>query len=228
MYSLQRTVAPAVEPLTLALVKSQCRLDTADTSQDALLLIYIQAAREFVEQQTGRSVITQTWKLTRDRFPGSSLLNVISPVVSSPLADGWNVFGTVNQAYRIPLPRGPVLAVEVVNYFDPLNGLQAVDPATYVVVLGDTPCIAPVFGSCWPCPAWRPDAVQITYSAGYGPTAAAVPATLQLAMLLLVGHWNENREATQAALQGNGPMPLPLGIDAMLADYTDLTMSYEV
>ena len=61
------TVAPATEPVTLDEVKAHLRLDTDE--DDALLGVMATAARQLVEQITGRALITQTWLTTLDAWP---------------------------------------------------------------------------------------------------------------------------------------------------------------
>jgi uncharacterized phiE125 gp8 family phage protein len=56
----------------------------------------------------------------------------------------------------------------------------------------------------------------VRFTAGYGDTASDVPQTIRQAILLAVGHWYENREATVAV--GN-VRELPLGIEALLWPY---------
>lgn len=55
----------------------------------------------------------------------------------------------------------------------------------------------------------------ITFIAGYG-APADVPAAIRQAMLLLIGHWYENREAVSL---GASPSALPMAVDALLALY---------
>lgn len=52
---------------------------------------------------------------------------------------------------------------------------------------------------------------EIVYVAGYG-NAAAVPYNFKAAILLLVGHWFENREAVVLATQ---PAKLPLAVESL-------------
>jgi len=49
-------------PVTIAEVKSHLRLGS-DTSQDTMIQTYIDAAIDFVENRTGRKLMTQTWSL---------------------------------------------------------------------------------------------------------------------------------------------------------------------
>ncbi len=63
-------------------------------------------------------------------------------------------------------------------------------------------------------------AVAITFKAGYetkpGPPATStVPDPLKVAILLLVGHWYQHREAVSAA----GMAPLPFAVEALVAPY---------
>lgn len=76
--------------------------------------------------------------------------------------------------------------------------------------------IRPASGESWPSRDVRSDAVQVTFVAG----EATLPPPLRAAMLLLIGHWYENRQASTAA---GGTMPLPLGVDALLTPYRKVT-----
>ncbi|KQZ94195.1 hypothetical protein ASD64_04810 [Mesorhizobium sp. Root157] len=79
--TLIRTVAPTVEPVTLAEVKAHLRLDHA--SEDDLLNGLIRAAREEVERATGLALIDQNWRLVLDAWPANGSVAVaIHPVRS--------------------------------------------------------------------------------------------------------------------------------------------------
>src|SRR5690606_7732666 len=63
-------------------------------------------------------------------------------------------------------------------------------------------------------------AVAITCKAGYAnddgpPVRSTVPDPLKVAILLLVGHWYQHREAVSAA----GMAPLPFAVEALIAPY---------
>lgn len=96
------TVAPSVEPITVEdIAKVNLKLD--GTTDDILLNIWIQAAREMVEERTGRSLVTQTRKIELDYFPSS---------------------GEVELLY------GPVQSI-VITYYDDNNALQTLSSAEY-------------------------------------------------------------------------------------------------
>ncbi len=69
------------------------------------------------------------------------------------------------------------------------------------------------FGQSWPG-ARSGEPVVVRYVAGYG-VAGDVPALLKRAMLLLIGHWYENREAVVVA-SGTVATALPLAVDSIL------------
>ena len=70
--TLFRTVAPDVEPVTLAEAKQTLRVD--HDSEDALIAGLIRAAREEVEASCGLALIDQSWRLALDVLPGIGLV----------------------------------------------------------------------------------------------------------------------------------------------------------
>lgn len=168
MMRMKLTTAPASEPISLTEAKLHCRID--GSTEDNLLTMLIQAAREAVETQTNRALINQTWTAYLDAFPTC----------------GW-----------FYLPKPPLVSVSSVKYYDTDNTLQTLASTEYDVgAIGTTPArIALAQDKSWPSSLReRPDAVQIAYTCGFGSAASSVPAALRHAMLLYIGHWYENRE----------------------------------
>lgn len=139
--------------------------------------------------------------------------------------DGWaGILGRalVTQTWRqdyagfgcLRLALGPVASVASVTYFDAANETQTLPPETYVKLTdarGAYLSLAP--NATWPGTFGRPDAVSVTYVAGQ--PAADVPAPIKTAIMLLVGNWYANREAsTETAMT-----VLPMGVQALLAPY---------
>ena len=217
-YSLVRTVAPTIEPITLQAAKDHLRVETE--ADDQLIGIYLRAAREHCEKVTGRAILQQTWMLSLERFP--SWLEKAYEGRSPCLVPNWA------SGSEILLPKPKLMAVTGIKFTDTSGAEQTLDPTKYrTTATDDVAKLFPAYGQLWPVALPTPGAVQITYTAGYGDSPDQVPAVIALAMLLLVGHWYENREATQAALTGNGPMPLPIGVDSLLADETIVAFTYE-
>lgn len=163
--SLTQITAPAVEPVTLAEVKDHCRVE--HDLDDALIEGLITAARELVEQRTGRALITQQWQWSLDAFAA-----VLCP------------------------PRPPLQSVDSITYVDTDGTTQTLSPTEYRVDTATQPGrITEAYGKTWPAIRSVTGAVQITFTAGYGDYENTVPRALRQAMLLLIGGWYENREA---------------------------------
>lgn len=188
--SIIRILEPAAEPLGLAEVKTHLRLDVDTQENDDLLRRLISTARRNCEAKTGRSLITQQWRLSTDAFPCGPLL----------------------------LERGPVQAVNAINWIDMSGALQTVQnpglPDYASDLRGSMPRLAPAFGRIWPSAAPQLGSVWVDYTTGYGAQASAVPSSLRDWMLLRVATLYENPEEN---VTGISLTPLP-HVDSLLDD----------
>lgn len=114
----------------------------------------------------------------------------------------------------ITIPLRPVTAVTGVQFKDVAGAAQTLAPTGYVVDLATGSISRPIGGS-WPSTARLPGAVAVTFTAGY----EAIPADLQAAILLMVGHYYRNREAVVGTENSATPQALPLGVEAILSRY---------
>lgn len=173
-YRCALATPPAEEPVSRTEAKLHCRIDVSadDTLVDGLIV----AARQLVEAHARRALVTQTWDLTLDYFP----------------SDWRHDYGA------IVVPNPPLVSVAYVTYRDGEGTLQTLATTGYRVLAGTPGRIVPESRTEWPSILEHPDAVHVRYVAGYG-AASAVPQALKQAILLLVGHFYENREATADA-----------------------------
>lgn len=74
------TAKPAAEPVTLAELRAQVRVD--DASDDAMLLHYLIAAREHVEGYLGRPILPTAMRAELEAWPDSGPLVLDAPVIS--------------------------------------------------------------------------------------------------------------------------------------------------
>ena len=193
-----RLQPPAEYPVSIEDVCDSLRLE--DDEGDRFIERLIAAATRTVEQKTQRALVSQKWEFIIDGFPGSAN------------CDG--TFLKKNSAI-ISLPLPPLISVESIKYID-VNGVeQTISPADYVAnfssFLGG---VYPAYGKAWPSARNQPQAVRIAFTAGYG-DAADVEPDLSLAIALLVGHYNENREASS----DRQVYEIPLGVDRLIAPY---------
>lgn len=114
-------------------------------------------------------------------------------------------------AVRLPMP--PTVEIVSIEYISEDGTTQTLAAGQYRLygAGGFDPFVRPAWATCWPATAdGEPDAVTIEYEAG-----AACPTPVKQAILLLVSHLYENREAsTELALKD-----IPFGVDALLKDY---------
>lgn len=171
-YGLVLKTPGVKEPVSLAEAKSHMRIDPAlvDNGMDILIDSLIKTAREYCEGRQNRSYITQTWQMTLDRWPASNY---------------------------IALPRPPLVSVTSVTYID-ADDLAHTMPVTdyFYDTTSYVGRVILKFGKVWPSETLRPGAaITIEYVAGYGPVGSVTPFGPRQAMLLLIAHWYENREA---------------------------------
>ena len=149
---------PPFEPVTLADVYRVLKIDAAGSPPehplDADFARNITTARRNVEKLTRRSLIRQTLRLSVDGFP--------SNCIGWQLGPRWVCAPTA-----IRLFRPPVLSLQSVQYFDASNVLQTVDAASYYVTDDELPELRFVSTFTAPTVYDRPDALRVTYVAGY-------------------------------------------------------------
>lgn len=160
------TVPATGAAVSLAQARRQVKIEDSDTSKDAELADMIAAAQSHVEEELGYPVILQTRQTHLRGFP------------SGPI---W-------------IGAGYDLTVDQVQYYDSNGVLQTMNEADYIVDAVSRPAmIYPAVNTSWPSTQCRPGAVQITWTAGWT-DSTDIPAGLSRAMLLLIGHWDQNRE----------------------------------
>lgn len=190
MYRPVRTVAPAAEPVVLATLKLHCRV--TGSTEDTELQAYLDAAIAKLDGhagELGRCLISQTWRQDYDYW---------------------------TPALRLPFP--DVSSVTSIAYLDTDAASQTVSSSLYDLTEDDQSSRI-VFREAFTGPTLttdRPAAVKVTFVAGYGATAATVPAPIRQAILMLGAHYYANREAGLVGVSGS---EMPLAVEALIAPY---------
>lgn len=153
---------PIVEPLDLDEVKKFLKFGS--TSEDTLIDMWIAAARQDFEEQTGRQLMTATWERWLDRGPDPG---------------------------DIELPHPPLQSVVGVFYDDAAGVEQEWGVANYLVRAPQGPTcergrVTLLSGGSWPTVLTQSKALRIRYLAGYGDAPGAVPELVKAALLNLV------------------------------------------
>ena len=179
-YSLQQTVEPTEEPVTLEEVKDHCRVEIDD--DDALFLSLITTARESLEIETGRQLLEATYVMRLDAFPGSC------------------------SHERLCIPRAPLQSVTSITYYDTDGTQQTLATTVYGTDIYSEPGLVYLKpGQTWPSTYEIPGAVSITYVAGWD-NPLGIPSGLRSALKLIVAHLYENREESTEKLMHALPM----------------------
>ncbi|MCI5044181.1 MAG: hypothetical protein MRY72_05735 [Aquisalinus sp.] len=187
--SLELITPATAEPVTLEQIKAHFRLDPAETDTDAELLQFGEAARTQLEQLSGISFLTQTFRWT----------------TRSPRA------ATRPAQASLILPRAPVSSVTELLLFPSADGggeWQILPAADYTLLSGLPGEV--LFHTASP----QTDRLRITFTAGWTSTED-IPAPLIQALLLLTAHYHERREP----YENDRINAVPASVQALIAPW---------
>ncbi len=179
-----KVVTRATEnPISIEDAKDQ--LSITDNEDDLRIDRLIKAATEYVESATRRAVMSQTWDELLPEFPTET----------------------------IQLKKPPLQSLTSVSYYAVGGSTLTVLPSTDYWSIAPTHQPGQVTTrSAFPAAEMRPDAIAVRYVCGY-PNRDSVPEGIKHAIRLLVGHWNENREAE---ITGTITAELKIGLKSLL------------
>lgn len=171
---------PAYEPVSLAQAREWLRLESDDTANTAVLQLLIAAMREDAENLTHRAFVSRQLRLNLEAWPSC------------------HTYGS-----RIELPYAPLISVDSFKYINTEGVLTTLATDQYSVHDEAEPAfVIPAYQVTWPTIRQVPNAIQITFTAGYAvgspPDEAAaqenVPRVLKLWMETKLATLFENRE----------------------------------
>lgn len=183
----QVTASSAELPVTLETARAHLRNEDLRYDDDYLTGI-IRSAAAAVEKTYGMALLTQTIAQYHRKFPCAP---------DTPLL----------------LRIAPLASVTSIQYVDSAGATQVWSASEYAYGhYNQTAFIVPKVGYSWPSDvANLPNAVTVTYQAGFGAKASAIPADIRAALLLTIGFLYENRE--------DAPSTLPTAADNLLRPY---------
>ena len=198
-FAYEVSTAPALEPITSTEAKNFIKVDT--TADDTLIGVLITAARQLAEEYTERAFVEQTVKLYLDSFPSACKTEPWwDGIVEGPMS---LITGTSNQ---IELPKPPLISVTSLKYYSKLDVVSTLSSSTYFVDTKGTPgriCLN--YGQIWPTDIRTHQAVLVEFKAGYGATAASVPAQIRQAISMIVGNLYAHRGDSGTASESEIP-----------------------
>lgn len=159
---------PAVEPVSLAEAKVQCKVDTDD--ENSYIEALVKMSRTYVEQILDVALVNQTLEARYDSFP----------------------------LWELILPRAPMSSASVtVTYRNEAGGTGTITSAAgdfqvdHRVVPGR---IYPNYQGVWPAVRGDENSVVVRWQAGYGAAGSDVPQLFRHLILLQTAHLHENRQ----------------------------------
>lgn len=179
---------PTVAPLDLDEVKKHRRFSS--TTLDTLFDLWINAAVQYYEGDTGTQLITATWEYWLDRFP-------------------------CHRDLEIPHP--PLQSVPSIKYDDVDGNEQTIDPSQYRVLApngGSRGFVSLKPGFTWPCTACQSMAVRVRFIAGFGNAPGDIDELTKYALMMLVGHFHKFGEEVNEARANI--LLLPIGASGII------------
>lgn len=159
--------APTVEPVTLDQVKFAARL-TGSTAFDAMLPVYMQAAREIAEMETGTRWMQQQWRFECYDWPMTC--DVIE--INRPTA-------------------------VAISYWSTALSWVAMEPGTFVWADSDPGVVVVALaGQAWPTLGDVAVGPRVRIDVTCGATdVSTVPAAIKTFIMAMVAYWIENPQA---------------------------------
>lgn len=167
-YPYIKTTQPViVTPDLLALVKEHLRYSSTGEDDDAYLILLIQAAFEYAETYTNRTLITTEYKTYRDSFDYGCFI----------------------------LRRSPFQEIISIQYYDKNGDLQTMPIEDYYLTIETYyPKILRVTGKKWDFKLdARQQSIEITFIAGYGDNYTFIPKDFLMAILQHITKMFESR-----------------------------------
>lgn len=170
VYWLKQIAAPSSEPISMTTARLHLRLDTSGSPpshpDDSLVSSLITAVRQNAEDYTGLKIAFGTYESKADSF----------------------------KDFEIGLQTWPVTAVSSVSYVDLEGNAQTLASSEYTL---DTFTRPARLKATTTFPAAKEVTIRFTagFTDGQSPNPYPIPKPLESAMLLMLGHLYDNREA---------------------------------
>ncbi|MCK9570442.1 hypothetical protein M0R72_15955 [Candidatus Pacearchaeota archaeon] len=191
-YTGTKTYIRIVATVAVGAIDFGCSVVTGNymTDDDTYVSTLITTARRICENYQSRSYITRTYALTLDAWPRAP--------------------------FDLPMP--PAATITSIVYTNSAGTAATWSATEYQLdATGFVGRLAPAYGYSWPSETLRDLAgITITYTAGYGATAASVPEEIRHAIMMLVGDLYENREDTNTFANFASPVNVSWSVKALL------------
>lgn len=178
----------------VSISEAKLHLRVTDDAEDSYIAGLVQAATDWAERYTRRAFLTQTIEVFYDEFPSSYGMLVLPKPK----------FGTLTH----------------IKYYDDTGTESDLSTSVYYLDGNKSPATVSLkLGQTFPdTQSYRPSAVRVRYTCGYG-KAADVPMAIKQGILLMIGHWFENRENVVVIHKALQITKAPMAAEALLSQY---------
>ena len=179
--------APVSDPVSLDRVKRSLGLDNV-RDFDTTLQELIKSASGAVSGDLGRALVTTTYTLYLQRWPGRI----------------------------IQLPYPPLIAIDSVKYWgDSTETLDTFSSGSYTAITGGEPGLIALHEDAdWPTLMNRgANPIEIQFQAGYGTEIDDIPAPIQAAVAMTAAYWFQQ---PVPVITGTIATELPLGVSRLI------------
>jgi len=173
VYWLKEITAPTTEPISLATARLHLRLDTSGSPpshpDDSLVTSLITAVRQNAEDYTGLKIASGTYEMRADSF----------------------------KDFESNLQTWPVTSITSVSYVDLNDETKTLTSSDYVLDTYTRPARLKPSLTKITFPAAKEVTIRFIsgFTDGQSPNPYPMPKPLESAMLLMLGHLYDNREA---------------------------------
>lgn len=175
---------PANQPITASELQAFLRVDDC-TVGFAEAEDLITEARQYLEDQSGMALLTQSWRLTIDHWPREreQWWDGVKQMSISEL------YGPQSYA-TLFLPRYPLQSITSVTVYDEDSNAESVVVAnTFDIDIYQFPGrLRLKSGATWPVALRDTNAIEVVYVAGYGNNMTDIPAPIRRAVKQLAAH----------------------------------------
>ena len=191
MSGLKIITGPTATPVSRTEARNHLRLD--DDVDDSQVRSYISAATNYVENYTGRFLISRSCQMMLD-----GRMNVEEQV-----HDGYRTgHSSIPYIGHIEIAANPVISVESIKYYSDDDTEYTWAASNYYVdTLSEPAKIVLRDGGTYPSDMRAANGIEINFTAGYGANPSSVPEAIKVAILQYVTFLYEHRGDYEGATQ---------------------------
>lgn len=182
-----RVADPSIEVVLLDDLKAHIRV--THNKDDEYLTKLIVEAREEIEDISGLALISQTWQMMLDRWPGQrdQWWDGVRQLPISELDGGF--------PSTIDLVRYPLISVDTINVYDEDSNATVVTISSVfdIDIISRPGRMSIQRGATWPIASRSINAIEINYTAGYGTEVSDLPTPLVRAVRNMAGYMYDHR-----------------------------------